>query len=223
MQMYIHLLILHCKILVGSTQTLELHPGDAGCFKQIKRKTVLFLAEFSIQPLCQCRHNSLVLAGVLKQGREGVLRFEIAVLCGGVKGFGEDALGKDLRVGAARQLCQLRVGQQTVMQGSKQHPVGIGELALELLIDLQNDLVQRLLGVVAESTFLGDRLVDAFGVFQLDGTGKGLLQLVILQLQFALQIQRRDLVRRQQLEQVGAEYVLLVQLFICLLYTSRCV
>ena len=51
-------------------------------------------------------------------------------------------------------------------------------------------------------------------MFQLDGTGKGLLQLVILQLQFALQIQRRDLVRRQQLEQVSAEYVLLVQLFI---------
>ena len=130
MQTYIHLLILRCKILVGSTQTLELHPVDAGCFKQIKRKTVLLIAEFPIQPLCQCRHNSLVLAGVLKQGREGVLRFEIAVLCGGVKGFGEDALGKDLRVGAARQLCQLRVGQQTVIQGGKQHPVGIGELTL---------------------------------------------------------------------------------------------
>ena len=67
---------------------------------------------------------------------------------------------------------------------------------------------------MAESTLLGDWLVDAFGVFQLDDTGKGLLQLVILQLQFALQIQRRDLVRRQQLEQVSAEYVLLVQLFI---------
>ena len=79
-----------------------------------------------------------------------------AVLCGSIKGFGEDALGKDLRVGAARQLCQLRVGQQTVMQGSKQHPVGVGELALKLLVDLQNDLVQRLLGVVAESTLLGD-------------------------------------------------------------------
>ena len=45
--------ILLCKILVGSTQTLELHPVDAGCFKQTKRKTVLLLAEFSIQPLCQ--------------------------------------------------------------------------------------------------------------------------------------------------------------------------
>ena len=31
MQTYIHLLILRCKILVGSTQTLELHPVDAGC------------------------------------------------------------------------------------------------------------------------------------------------------------------------------------------------
>ena len=68
------------------------------------------------------------------------------------------------------------------MQGGKQHPIGIGELTLELLVDLQNDLVQRLLGVVAESAFLGDRLVDALGVFQFDGTGKGLLQLVILQL-----------------------------------------
>jgi hypothetical protein len=29
MQTYIHLLILRCKILVGSTQTLELHPMDA--------------------------------------------------------------------------------------------------------------------------------------------------------------------------------------------------
>ena len=48
MQTYIHLLILRCKILVGSTQTLELHPVDAGCFKQIKRKTVLLFAEFSI-------------------------------------------------------------------------------------------------------------------------------------------------------------------------------
>ena len=27
--LYIHLLILRCKILVGSTQTLELHPLDA--------------------------------------------------------------------------------------------------------------------------------------------------------------------------------------------------
>ena len=35
---YIHLLILRCKILVGNTQTLELHPVDAGCFKQIKRE-----------------------------------------------------------------------------------------------------------------------------------------------------------------------------------------
>ena len=30
MQTYIHLLILRCKILVGDTQTLELHPMDAG-------------------------------------------------------------------------------------------------------------------------------------------------------------------------------------------------
>ena len=30
MQTYIHLLILRCKILVGKSQTLELHPGDAG-------------------------------------------------------------------------------------------------------------------------------------------------------------------------------------------------
>ena len=29
MQMYIHLLVLLCKILVGNTQTLELHPVDA--------------------------------------------------------------------------------------------------------------------------------------------------------------------------------------------------
>ena len=29
---------LRCKILVGNTQTLELHPMDAGCFKQIKRE-----------------------------------------------------------------------------------------------------------------------------------------------------------------------------------------
>ena len=28
-QTYIHLLILRCKMLVGSTQTLELHPVDA--------------------------------------------------------------------------------------------------------------------------------------------------------------------------------------------------
>ncbi|MEE0000183.1 MAG: DUF6036 family nucleotidyltransferase, partial [Faecalibacterium prausnitzii] len=48
-----YLLISRCKILVGNTQTLELHPVDAGCFKQTKRKTVLLLAEFSIQPLCQ--------------------------------------------------------------------------------------------------------------------------------------------------------------------------
>ena len=41
------------KRLLGSTQTFELHPVDAGCFKQIKRKTVLLLAEFPIQPLCQ--------------------------------------------------------------------------------------------------------------------------------------------------------------------------
>lgn len=49
----VDLLILLCKILVGNTQTLELHPVDAGCFKQTKRKTVLLLTEFSIQPLCQ--------------------------------------------------------------------------------------------------------------------------------------------------------------------------
>ena len=36
MQTYIHLLILLCKILVGNTQTLEPHPVDAGCFKQIQ-------------------------------------------------------------------------------------------------------------------------------------------------------------------------------------------
>ena len=30
MQTYIHLLILLCKILVGNTQTLELHLKDAG-------------------------------------------------------------------------------------------------------------------------------------------------------------------------------------------------
>lgn len=30
MQMYIHLLLLRCKILVGDTQTLELHPLDTG-------------------------------------------------------------------------------------------------------------------------------------------------------------------------------------------------
>ena len=30
MQTYIHLLILLCKILVGNTQTLELHRVDAG-------------------------------------------------------------------------------------------------------------------------------------------------------------------------------------------------
>ena len=30
-QTYIHLLILRCKILVGNTQTRELHPVDAGC------------------------------------------------------------------------------------------------------------------------------------------------------------------------------------------------
>ena len=30
--------ILLCKILVGNTQTLELHLVDAGCFKQIKRE-----------------------------------------------------------------------------------------------------------------------------------------------------------------------------------------
>lgn len=41
------------KYLLGSTQTLEPHPMDAGCFKQIKRKTVLLLPEFPIQPLCQ--------------------------------------------------------------------------------------------------------------------------------------------------------------------------
>ena len=29
MQTYIHLPFLLCKILVGNTQTLELHPGDA--------------------------------------------------------------------------------------------------------------------------------------------------------------------------------------------------
>ena len=29
MQTYIHLLLLRCKILVGDTQTLELHPMDA--------------------------------------------------------------------------------------------------------------------------------------------------------------------------------------------------
>ena len=29
---------LRCKILVGNTQTPELHPVDAGCFKQIKRE-----------------------------------------------------------------------------------------------------------------------------------------------------------------------------------------
>ena len=28
--LYIHLLLLRCKILVGNTQTLELHPMDAG-------------------------------------------------------------------------------------------------------------------------------------------------------------------------------------------------
>ena len=37
-QTYIHLLVFPCKILVGSTQTLELHPVDAGCFEQIKRE-----------------------------------------------------------------------------------------------------------------------------------------------------------------------------------------
>ena len=30
MQTYIHLLILRCKMLVGKSQTLELHPTDAG-------------------------------------------------------------------------------------------------------------------------------------------------------------------------------------------------
>ena len=30
MQTYIHLLILRCKILVGKSQTLELHRADAG-------------------------------------------------------------------------------------------------------------------------------------------------------------------------------------------------
>ena len=30
MQTYIHLLVLRCKILVGTPQTLELHPLDAG-------------------------------------------------------------------------------------------------------------------------------------------------------------------------------------------------
>ena len=43
MQTYIHLLILLCKILVGNTQTLELHPVDAGCFKQTKGKLFYFL------------------------------------------------------------------------------------------------------------------------------------------------------------------------------------
>ena len=33
MQTYIHLLILRCKMLVGKSQTLELHLVDAGCFK----------------------------------------------------------------------------------------------------------------------------------------------------------------------------------------------
>ena len=42
MQTYIHLLILLCKILVGNTQTLELHPGDAGCFRQIKMEKLFY-------------------------------------------------------------------------------------------------------------------------------------------------------------------------------------
>ena len=31
MQTYIHLPILRCKMLVGKSQALELHPTDAGC------------------------------------------------------------------------------------------------------------------------------------------------------------------------------------------------
>ena len=42
MQMYIHLLILLCKILVGNTQTPELHPVDAGCFKQNKKGKLFY-------------------------------------------------------------------------------------------------------------------------------------------------------------------------------------
>ena len=98
MRLSIQTPILRCKMLVGNTQTLELHRSDAGCFKQMK--TVLLFAELPIQQLCQGRHDGFILAGIFKESRERILRLDVAVLCGGVKRFGEDALGEDLRVGA---------------------------------------------------------------------------------------------------------------------------
>ena len=65
------------------------------------------------------------------------------------------------------------------MQGSEQNPVSIGELPFVLFVDLQNDLVKRLFWVVPKCGFLGDRFIAAFGLFQLNGTCKSFLQLVV--------------------------------------------
>ena len=52
-------------MLVGKSQTLELHPLDAGCFYADGNKK-LFLPELPIQQLRQGGHNGLILAGIFK-------------------------------------------------------------------------------------------------------------------------------------------------------------
>ena len=73
------------------------------------------------------------------------------------------------------------------MECVQQHTFALGKYAPVLLVDLFDDLIQRLLLVTACRALLPGWLIDPLGFLERDLPVKGLLQLVILQFQLALQ------------------------------------
>ena len=84
------------------------------------------------------------------------------------------------------------------MQRTEHDFIRIGEIALVLLVDLFQNLIQGAFGVLhCPAAFLG-RNVSPVNILQLYRAGKGFLKLVILQAQLSFQIDRIILMAWQQ-------------------------
>ena len=100
------------------------------------------------------------------------------------------------------------------MKCSKHNLISVCELTLIFLVDFLQDFIKRALLLGTLSTLLLCRNILSIHVFQLNGAFKGLLKLVILQLQFPIQIHWILLVNRKQSNQITEEKVFLVHILI---------
>ena len=99
------------------------------------------------------------------------------------------------------------------MQRAEHDLVRIGEIALVLLVDFLQNFIQCALGVLYRAAALLGGNIHPVQFLQLDRALKGLLQLVVFEPQFAVQIDRVILLCGQQPQQITEEQIL----FLCLL------